>query len=160
MPMDLRRSRSEKKRKEKKRHRVLSKSESTRWVGVLDVRVLPRVQGDQMHPSPLSPKVVEVKCSSKGLAARDSPVLHIPHRLITRHLKDGIANPSVKPDVRDQDRPNQVQDQVPLDQEGQQGQSRMGGRVKRGKSPSASSSPLAQESNQDKYAEEAIEPPV
>ena len=87
MPMDLRRSRSEKKRKEKKRHRVLSKSESTRWVGVLDVRVLPRVQGDQMHPSPLSPKVVEVKCSSKLLAARDSPVLHIPHRLIGKHLK-------------------------------------------------------------------------
>ena len=44
--------RKEKKRKEKKRHRVLSKSESTRWVGVLGVRVLPRVQGDQMHPSP------------------------------------------------------------------------------------------------------------
>ena len=77
--------------KRKKRHRVLSKSESTRWVGVLDVRVLPRVQGDQMHPSPLSPKVVEVKCSSKGLAARDSPVLHIPHRLITRHLKASVA---------------------------------------------------------------------
>ena len=33
------------------------------------------------------PKVVEVKCSSKLLAARDSPVLHIPHRLIARHLK-------------------------------------------------------------------------
>ena len=45
--------------------------------------------------------------------------------------QDGIANPSVKSDVRDQDRPNQVrQDQVPLDQEGQQGQHRMGGRVK------------------------------
>ena len=33
------------------------------------------------------PKVVEVKCSSKLLAARDSPVLHIPHRLIAKHLK-------------------------------------------------------------------------
>ena len=44
--------------------------------------------------------------------------------------QDGIAYPSVKSDVRDQDRPNQVrQDQVPLDQEGQQGQSRMGVRV-------------------------------
>ena len=71
------------------------------------------------------------------------------------------GNPSVKSDVRDQDRPSQVrQDQVPLDQEGQQGQSRMGGRVKRGKSPSASSSLLAQESFQDKYAGKAIEPPA
>ena len=42
----------EAKRKGKERYPVLSKSESTRWVGVLDVRVLPRVQGDQMHPSP------------------------------------------------------------------------------------------------------------
>ena len=68
------------------------------------------------------------------------------------------GNPSVKSDVRDQDRPNQVrQDQVPLDQEGQQRQPRMGGSVKRGESPSASSSPLAQDS---KYAEEAIEPPA
>ena len=71
------------------------------------------------------------------------------------------GNSSVKSDVRDQDRPNQVrQDQFPLDQEGQQRQPRMGGSVKRGESPSASSSPLAQESNQDKYAEEATEPPA
>ena len=75
--------------------------------------------------------------------------------------QDGIANPSVKSDVRDQDRPNQVrQDQVPLDQEGQQRQPRMGGSVKRGESPSASSSPLAQKSIQDKYAEDATEPPA
>ena len=73
--------------------------------------------------------------------------------------QDGIANPSVKSDVRDQDRPHQVrQDQVPLDQEGQQVQPRMGGRVKRDKSPNASSPPLAQESIQDKYADKAIEP--
>ena len=36
----------------------------------------------------------------------------------------------------------------------------MGGRIKRDKSPSASSPPLAQESIQDKYADKAIEPPA
>ena len=81
--------RKEKKRKEKKRKDI----ECYRRVKALDgweCWMLGYSRGyreTRCIPVLYRPKVVEVKCSSKLLAARDSPALHIPHRLITRHLK-------------------------------------------------------------------------